>query len=388
MNRQTVDAVISLIKSALKSEPLVGFDSNISEEELKNIIKLAQAHRMLPMVIDSLVKSGVVQRETPVCNVLRKKQYSEILKSQKRDFELQRISELLERLGVKFIPLKGSVIKNLYPEPWMRTSCDIDVLILKEDIERVTEGFITELGYKRYSETFHDVSFNAESQVHIELHHTLVEDDYKDGVKRLLDSVWDYSFVKNGGCEMEMSPDMFMFYHIAHMAKHITLGGCGIRPFADLYFLRQRFDLDSEAFKSMLKSAELVTLFEAAMKLCDVWFSDAEHTDLSAQLEKFVLEGGVFGTVESALVAKRITGESNKKHVLKLLFLPRKQLELVYPSLKKCPYLFPVFQVRRWFRLLDSKKRKKYIGAVKIGSTLNEERIDKISLLMKELELK
>ena len=122
MNRQTVDAVISLIKSALKSEPLVGFDSNISEEELKNIIKLAQAHRMLPMVIDSLVKSGVVQSETPVCNILRKKQYSEILKSQKRDFELQRISELLERLGVKFIPLKGSVIKNLYPEPWMRTS--------------------------------------------------------------------------------------------------------------------------------------------------------------------------------------------------------------------------------------------------------------------------
>ena len=40
-----------------------------------------------------------------------------------------------------FIPLKGSVVRDLYPERWMRTSADIDLLI-REDQEKTCEELL------------------------------------------------------------------------------------------------------------------------------------------------------------------------------------------------------------------------------------------------------
>ncbi|MBO4954226.1 MAG: nucleotidyltransferase family protein, partial [Clostridia bacterium] len=36
---------------------------------------------------------------------------------------------------IDFMPLKGAVIRQYYPEPWMRTSCDIDIHVKKDRLE-------------------------------------------------------------------------------------------------------------------------------------------------------------------------------------------------------------------------------------------------------------
>ncbi len=390
MNRETVDTVIKLIGHALKNEVADNYrDEKLSEEALKKLIKFAHAHRMLPMVADVLLKSGVIEHIPELVAFLRKKQFEDVLKSQKRDYELQRMGDLFSELKIRYIPLKGSVVKALYPEPWMRTSCDIDVLIQKDDLEKATEALTERLGFKRYSETFHDVSFDTESGVHIELHYTLVEDDMKPIAKKYLQEVWEHSSpVIDGSCEYKMSDAIFLFYHVVHMAKHVTIGGCGIRPFADLFLLRQRIDFDGEEFQGMIKSAELGVFFEASVLLCDVWFSEGQPTELTQELEHYVLSGGVFGTTQNSLAVKRGEGESNTEHLKKLIFLPREQLEMVYPELKKHRWMFPFYQVRRWFRVFDSKKRKKYVSAINTGNNLSDEHINKVSKLMKELELK
>ena len=46
----------------------------------------------------------------------------------------------LEKAQIPFVPLKGSVIRKYYPEAWMRTSSDIDVLVHKEDVEKTTDN--------------------------------------------------------------------------------------------------------------------------------------------------------------------------------------------------------------------------------------------------------
>ncbi len=390
MNRDIIDTVIKLIGRALKNEEADCYrDEKLPEETLKKLIKYAQAHRMLPMVADVLLKSGAVEYIHGFGTFLRKKQFEDVLKSQKRDYELQRMGELFAELEIKYIPLKGSVIKALYPEPWMRTSCDVDVLIQKDDLEKAIEALTEQLGFKRFAETFHDISFNTKSGVHIELHYTLVEDDMKPGAKTYLEEVWKRSApITDGGFEYQMSDAMFLFYHIAHMAKHVTIGGCGIRPFADLFLLRQKFDFGGEEFRKMLNNAELSVFFEAAVLLCDVWFSEGQHTELTKELEHYVLSGGVFGTTKNSLAVKRGVGESNTEHFKKLIFLPREQLEKVYPELKKHRWMFPFYQVRRWFRVFDSKKRKRYVDAINVGNNLSDEHVSKVSKLMKELELK
>ena len=59
----------------------------------------------------------------------------------KQEAELEHIRAVLEREGIAYVPLKGAVMRALYAEPWMRTSCDIDVLVHETDLERAVEAY-------------------------------------------------------------------------------------------------------------------------------------------------------------------------------------------------------------------------------------------------------
>jgi hypothetical protein len=48
--------------------------------------------------------------------------------------EFERICLVLEKAKIPHIPLKGSVLRKLYKEPWLRTSCDIDILVQEETL--------------------------------------------------------------------------------------------------------------------------------------------------------------------------------------------------------------------------------------------------------------
>ena len=72
------------------------------------------------------------------------------------------------------MPLKGSVLRASYPQDWMRTSCDIDILVHREDLERAVELLVEKKQYRREVTNLCDVSLYAPSGVHLELHYDLV----------------------------------------------------------------------------------------------------------------------------------------------------------------------------------------------------------------------
>ena len=53
--------------------------------------------------------------------------------------EYENLCSAFEKAQIPFLPLKGSVIRKYYPEAWMRTSCDIDILVHDEDVGRAKE---------------------------------------------------------------------------------------------------------------------------------------------------------------------------------------------------------------------------------------------------------
>ena len=64
------------------------------------------------------------------------------------NYELNCLTEALNQAEMPFIPLKGSILRQYYPEPWMRTSCDIDILVREEDIDAATQAIEKKLGYE------------------------------------------------------------------------------------------------------------------------------------------------------------------------------------------------------------------------------------------------
>lgn len=110
----------------------------LSREELEKLYELSKSHDLAHIVGNSLIKNGLVS--DPELKAGFKKQImTAVYRYEKLQYELTRLKDVLNEAKIPFIPLKGSVIRKFYPEPWLRTSCDIDVLVKEKDIERASE---------------------------------------------------------------------------------------------------------------------------------------------------------------------------------------------------------------------------------------------------------
>ena len=267
------------------------------------------------------------------------------------------ISTALTGSKIKHIPLKGTVLRKMYPEDWMRNSCDIDVLVDKCNVAAAGE-ILAGLGFKK-EETLsaHDVTYTR-GKIHVELHFVLLEEYRFPNVSDTLLDVWENSSTENGYCYF-MSDEFFYLYHVAHMAKHFELGGCGVRAVLDTWILNNACDFDAQKRGLLLESAGLYKFDSQMKKLADYWFGDGKGGELE-MLERFVLSGGAYGNVEnSVLVSKEIKG-GRLSYLMHRLFVPTEQLMRYYPSLVGRGYLAPIYQVRRWFDALV-RDRKKYM---------------------------
>jgi hypothetical protein len=118
-------------------------------------------------------------------------------------------------------------------------------------------------------------------------------------------------------------------------------------------------EIDHEQLNALLAESGLEALYSASMKLSKVFMEDLAPDVQTAQLAEYVLGGGVYGTATNAAKVKAAKGTGKIKSFLKLVFLPRKNLQVLYPNLKKHPILFPFYQVKRWFRVFEKNKRQK-----------------------------
>lgn len=91
--------------------------------------------------------------------------------------ELEQIGKTLEKANIPFILLKGSVIRKYYPESWMRTSCDIDILVNELDLNSAIRLLCDSLRYTSGEKTSHDIKMYSESVLYLELHYSIIESD-------------------------------------------------------------------------------------------------------------------------------------------------------------------------------------------------------------------
>ena len=237
----------------------------------------------------------------------------------------------------------------------MRTSCDIDILIHEQDINRATQALIGS-GYNTDEKVnFHDIHFYYK-HIHLELHFNICENNKQlDG---LLSKVWEYV---NPISEYESRecPEFFMFHHIAHMAYHFLSGGCGIRPFIDLWILQKRDFYSEEKLIPLLKKCDLIKFYEAVKQLTLIWMADEKHDDLTMKMEKYVLNGGVYGTSANADSIGSAASKGKINYLFKIAFPPYSVMCILYPSLKKYKLLLPFYYVHRVFIKSFGKDRKK-----------------------------
>ena len=231
--------------------------------------------------------------------------------------------------------------------------CDIDILVHESEVDRIADLLVSEMKYKKEEKSPHDISLYSGGGVHLELHYNLIEDGCIGDMKSVLRSVWDRASAVDGTSEFTLSDEMFYYYHIAHMAKHfVSTGGCGIRPFVDIWVLNHRISFDRERRNALLSEGGLRTFAKEAEALSEVWFGDGEHTDVTQQMQNYVLCGGVYGTTENRVAVQQVKRGGKFRYALSRIWLPYDTLKFHYPSLDGKRALLPFYEMRRWCKLI------------------------------------
>ncbi|MBR2956713.1 MAG: nucleotidyltransferase family protein [Clostridia bacterium] len=353
---QMVQIIMQLIGSEVFGNKFSASDEIcFTDKLLIEMLILSRNHNVAQIVASALLNSGVIEN-SPQKGLYLNEIYSAVYSQEKMSETCREIYAMFDSEKIPYIPLKGAVIRDLYPQPWMRVSGDTDILVKEKDRQSAINTVLNTGGYELKKESAYDASFVSADGTLIELHHKLFAD--KTFAKKIPD-VWA-SAECNGDSEYryKLSDGIFCYYHILHMAKHFENGGCGIRSFIDLRLIEQAYNLDSDEVKKLLKKNGLSVFSYYARRLCAVWFDGQEHDEKTLQMEKYILDGGVFGTEKTKIISQQQRTGGKRQYFLSKIFVPYSSLRYLYPALKKYPFLFPFYEVRRWFSFLFGGRKK------------------------------
>ena len=383
---QVIDIFIKLVKSEILATSL---DNSVAKSVDQNMMKelyvLSKKHDMTHLVAAALERNDLLGKDE-VSNKIRNSFYTAVRRDAMKERELQQIYQLFEEEHIVFIPLKGAVIRDLYPEPWMRTSCDIDILVKEEDVERAKEIVISQLNYKMAGQNYHDISLYSQTNVHLELHYWIKE--HMDNIDQLLERVWDYvQPIKEGSYQYQMKTEFMMFYHFAHMAYHFTHGGCGVRNFIDIWLMEKALDYEQELLASYCEMCGIKVFADYAKKISYIWMEDREHDEITKRMQSHIVDNGVYGTQESSVTSRNTTVNGKGKYLLQRIFMPRRVLCILYPKLKEYPILYPYYIVKRWTCLLDGGRAQRIMSEVKVHHSVTKDSIQDMKEVFDELGL-
>ena len=379
-NRTTAKHLIALLGAELLGKT---FTETLSLEEIKEIYSLSKAHDLAHIAGDALLRAGLLQGEA--AKAFQKWQYLALYRYQRVTYELSELRRVFSAEKIPFMPLKGTVLREHYPDPAMRTSVDIDILVQPEQLDKVKAVLIESLSYRFDVEAGHDISFFSPSELHVEIHFALCDDN--DTRTIALGDPWENCRLKDGSdYEYEMSNEFFYAYAMAHAAKHFYIGGCGIRPFMDMVVMRSKMPCDEEKLMKLYEQTGLSAFATYAERLCDYWFFEAQADETLLSMEEYLLAGGAFGTLEGYVAS--IQGDKGGAYYFwRKVFLPYQSMKKQYPILEKCPILLPFCHVARWFAIVFSSRRKKAAAQMQASRGIDKEKSKKIVQLQKTLQL-
>jgi len=381
MNAESV--LIKLLRTiVLKKTPNSKMQNTLTVVQLGEVYELSMRQDIAHLLAYVLEQWGFSNIPAQILNA----KSQAIYRYMRLENELQQICRTLEKAGIPFVPLKGAQIRKYYPEPWMRTSCDIDILVHKEDLDAAVSCLVKRLSYTTDGKIrFHDTYLYSPSGVHLELHFSIQEN--MDNIDPVLSEVWEHVRPVTE-YQYEMESEFFAFHQIAHMSYHFSHGGCGVRPFLDLFLLKSQNAYDEDVLlRKYICRCGLERFYHCVTALMDVWFQDGEHSEITKQMEQYLLTGGIYGSKEySVAIAQKKKG-GKLGFLLYRIFMPYRELKIKYPVVGKYPILVPFFQVKRWWEFLAGDRKKAVLAEFEINRHSDKETVECLSCFLNKIGL-
>ncbi|MBO5090569.1 MAG: nucleotidyltransferase family protein [Clostridia bacterium] len=366
----TQRGVIGLIRSALSGKPMALPDGF----ELEKAFEVAKKHRVVSLIYYGALVCGFDNSNPIMLQMLSITcRYLSISEQQTR--VLSKIMTAFDENKIDYMPVKGLLLRNIYPKADMRVMGDGDILIRFEDYNEKIRPLMLSLGLDEGRVSDNELVWN-ESVVCVELHRRLIPSYNKDYYAYYGDG-WRLA-KKCDGTRYAMTDEDQMIYLFTHFAKHYRDSGIGLRHFVDLWVYRNANpQLDEKYIKTELKKLQLYDFYKNILKTLQNWFNDGESSEKTEFITNVIFLSGVYGTAEAnalseALKLSKTTGEKSNIHNEKLkneIFPPYNYMCKRYPFLEKWKLLLPLFWIVRIidaaiFRRENIKRKQERLKAV------------------------
>ena len=366
----TQSDLIRLVRCAGLGEPL---PEGFAPADPNSLFALSRKHDLAHLVSFALRENGLLDPASAAGKEFDRQQMLAIWRVSVLEHDLAGLRAAFERAGVAFIPLKGTVLRALYPEPWMRPSADIDILVRPDAAERAV-GALAAYGWTSGASGGNYRHVESPSGFHIDLHTSLL----KDGGAACppLEAAWDTAVpVRDGAAEHRLSDAMFYLFHLYHAAHHARSGSCGVRAVLDTWLLNHRVDFNAAQRCALLEQGRLARFADTLEAVAEAWFSDAPLDKRYLNAEALFFTGGVY-TGSHTLAAEQAASGGGFGYLMKRAFPPRGKLRAAYPVLDRMPWLIPACWAHRLGRAALSGKaaaaRKELRAANKARSLSRE----------------
>lgn len=298
----------------------------------------------------------------------------------------EQILQAFEENQIDCMPLKGYLVKYLYPRPDMRLMADVDILFKDAQTEQVLEKML-ELGFSvEHQGGYHDIYYRHPF-MNVEMHRRLMDED--SPYSEYLNKTWDRAKLKDGSkFTYQLSQEDFYIYLLIHLTKHYTGIGTGIRSFLDIWLYNKRYrgEMDWAYIQVELEKTRLWEFAKNINGLCAVWFGNAQSNELYDEMTGEIFSGGIYGSRKRAIISSINivkTGQKNASRTalylyrLELFFPPLRTMKILYPFLETLPFLLPFCWAARGVRSLILK-RKHMFQTIKRAHSVSKEDLIRI----------
>ncbi|MCD8214639.1 MAG: nucleotidyltransferase family protein [Clostridiales bacterium] len=348
-----------------KGQPEEGIDWD-------EILRLSITHSVQAMVFMAVDK---FDEKVPVYEELKKNFLMAVNVAVLQDIGMEEVIAVLNEAEIKYIPIKGYVLREYYPEREARSFGDIDFFIKEEDREKCHKALF-EVGFILDEANFtREIWPYKKGVLSIEVH--------TDIMRHKLYNDFDYIGYCRKMCNFEnrvsgklytykLKDEDHFIYLMIHLAKHFYNAGAGVRMVLDFAAVINKTgdSLDFEYIRSELEKIHLTEFSNIVFSICSKYFdTKIEYTDIDEKKEeavlKYILGHGVFGHDDKNVI--KIIYNRDGKHGVKLfinrIFPSYEEMTAHYRWFVGCKrYMLPYGWVRRLFFQLFNKEKRNSIG--------------------------
>ena len=152
--------------------------------------------------------------------------------------------------------------------------------------------------------------------------------------------------------------------------------------------LNHRAPFDQDNRSAILAEGGLLTFTSEAKALSEVWFGNTEHTDITRQMQNYLLKGGVYGTTKNRISVQQVKHGGKFRYAISRIWLPYDTLKFHYPSLVGKRALLPLYEVRRWCKLIFCGGAKRGMNELKLNSAVSATEQDQINEMLSALGIR